>query len=181
MFGKERLPQEDLYVKLGLPCWSHSGSLSPEGRGAFVWKHNFAAVKDFVTVIHIFLIIIIHNKYCVYIYLSWAALLSKSFRITSINWCVKCFINCHQNDSENRSKSVKVASSKALDAEICKSGPDMRAQGLGSIHFYMLLVCYYQICLAKMFIVSLNEPISNYLVRGRREQVRKSKASVIDP
>lgn len=46
----------------------------------------------------------------------------------------------------------------------------------------MTLVCYDQICLAKTFLVNLNEPISVYLGRGWRKQVRiKTKTSVIDP
>lgn len=46
----------------------------------------------------------------------------------------------------------------------------------------MTLVCYDHICLAKTFLIDLNEPISVYLVRGRRKQVRiKTKISVIDP
>lgn len=46
----------------------------------------------------------------------------------------------------------------------------------------MTLVCYDQICLAKTFLIDLNEPVSVYLRGGRGKRVRiKTKTSVIDP
>lgn len=35
VFLGQKGSHKDLYVKLGLRCWFHSGSLSPEGRGVF--------------------------------------------------------------------------------------------------------------------------------------------------